>query len=299
MRWFCAIVLAGCSAVAQAQEIEPRAYSNIPLGVNFAVASYGSSSGGLATDPTLPLDDAHLTIDTLVVGYARSIAVRGQSGKFDIIVPFGWLEGEANYGGEPLRRRVSGFGDPRARISINLLGAPALPLADFPSYRQGTIVGVSLQVSAPLGQYDPSRVVNIGTNRWWARPEIGISRAAGPWTFEAMAAATFFGDNDDFRDGSLREQDPVYSIQGGIIYGFQRGIWAALHGTYYRGGRSSVDGVTGDDLQSNSLVALTVALPLNRRDSLKILASTGVATRIGTDVDTINVAWQRRWGVGL
>jgi hypothetical protein len=174
-----------------------------------------------------------------------------------------------------------------------------LPLGEFSSWRQDTILGASLQVSVPVGQYDGTRLVNIGNNRWFVKPELGLSKAFGPWTLELATAAIIFGDNDDFFVGRTREQDAVYSVQGGVIYGFPRGIWVALNGTYYTGGRTTIDGVEGNDLQQNSLVALTLAIPVDRRNSVKFYASTGLVTRIGSDADTFSVAWQYRWGGGL
>ena len=32
----------------------------------------------------------------------------------------------------------------------------------------------------PAGQYDRTKLVNLGANRWSFKPEAGISRAAGP-----------------------------------------------------------------------------------------------------------------------
>ncbi len=160
-------------------------------------------------------------------------------------------------------------------------------------------MGASVQVSIPSGQYDADKLVNIGSNRRFVKPELGLSKTWGPWTLELATAATFFADNDDFLGGKTREQDPIYSVQGGLIYGFRNGIWAALNDTYFTGGRTTVDGVEGDDLQKNSRAAITVALPVNRNNSVKLYASTGVSTRIGTDSDTIGIAWQYRWGDGL
>ena len=294
-----AAALALWAVTGYAQEIEPRAYSNIPQGVNFAVAGLAHSTGGLASDPTLPLEHAHLNIDATLLGFAHAIQLFGQSGKVDVVLPYFWLHGTAEFAGDPVERRVAGFGDPRLRFSINLHGAPALALKDFSKYRQDTIVGFSVQVGLPLGQYDSTRLVNLGTNRWMLKPEIGVSKAAGPWTFELAAAANLFGDNDNFFGGRLREQAPIYSVQGGVIYGLKRGIWVALHGTYYTGGRTTVNGVEGDDLQQNSLVGFTVAVPLSPQNSLKFYAATGLVTRIGTDADVFSVAFQHRWGGGL
>lgn len=295
----CVLVAVVSPGATGAQEIEPRAYSNIPLDLNFLVVGYAHAAGGFAADPTLPFEDASLRTDALLFGYAHSIDVGGQSGKVDVVVPYVWLEGSARFAGEPQHRRVAGFGDPRVRISWNLVGAPALTLSEFAAYRQETIVGLSLQASLPLGQYDETRLVNLGSHRWWIKPEMGVSQAAGRWTFELAASAMFFGENANYLGGRSREQDPVYSLQGGMIYGFGRGIWVALHGNYYTGGRTRVDGVEGDDLQQNSLLRVTAAWPLNARDSLKVFAGTGVSTRTGTDFDTVSIAWQRRWGRGL
>lgn len=282
-----------------AQEIEPRAFSNIPLDVNFLIAGYGYAEGGLVTDPTLPLENANLQTHTAVLAYARSLEVWGQSGKFDVILPYAWLSGTAELAGESREREVSGFGDPRLRFSLNLYGAPALSIKEFASYQQDLIIGASVQVSVPSGQYAADKLINIGSNRWFVKPELGFSKTWDAWTLELATAATFFSDNDDFLDSKTRQQDPIYSVKGGLIYGLRNGIWVALNGTYFTGGRATVDGVGGNDLQKNSLAGITVALPVNRYNSVKLYASTGVSTRIGSDVDTIGIAWQYRWGGGL
>jgi len=296
---FFVLALTASAVSGWAQDIEPRAYSNIPLDVNFLIAGYGYAEGGLVTDPALPLENANLQTHTSVLAYARSFEVGGQSGKFDAILPYSWISGTADFAGQPRERQVSGFGDPKLRFYLNLYGAPALSLKEFASYQQDLIVGASVQVSIPSGQYDADKLVNIGSNRGFIKPELGLSKAWGPWTLELATAATLFADNDDFLDGKTREQDPIYSFKSGLIYGFRNGIWVALNGTYFTGGRTTVDGVAGNDLQKNSLAGVTVALPVNRNHSVKLYASTGISTRIGTDSDTIGVAWQYRWGGGL
>ena len=122
---------------------------------------------------------------------------------------------------------------------MNFFGAPALSLKEFAGFEQDLIVGASLQVSAPAGQYDESRLVNLGTNRWSFKPELGISQALGRWTLEGTAAVTLYTDNDDFYQGKTRSQDPLYSLQAHVIYGFRSGVWGALDGTYFAGGRTT------------------------------------------------------------
>jgi hypothetical protein len=294
-----ACALAGLATSARAQEIEPRAYSNAPVGVNFLIAGYAYTRGGLLFDSAVPITNAHLNTSNAVLAYARVLDLWGMSGKFDVIVPYTWLSGTADFQGEPVERTVSGFANPAFRMSINLYGAPALTLKEFAEWEQDLIIGASLRVVAPWGQYDPSRIVNIGTNRWSFKPEIGMSKAVGPWTLELQAAATFFTDNDEFYGGNTRSQEPVYSLQGHVIYGFRSGIWASVDATYFAGGRTTVDGVRNYDLQQNWRLGGTLAFPLDRANSIKFYASSGLSARTGNNYDLIGAAWQYRWGGGL
>ena len=160
-----AALLASALPTAEAQELEPRAYSNLPIGMNFAALGYAYSRGGLSTDPSLPVEDAHLRIHTGVAAYVRSLDVWGRSGKIDIIVPYAGLSGTALVAGEPASRDVSGFGDTKLRLAVNFHGAPSLTLQEFRGYERDLVIGGSLQLGVPVGQYDSSRAVNLGTNR--------------------------------------------------------------------------------------------------------------------------------------
>ena len=293
------IVLVLSAPRADAAEIEPRAYGNSPVGINFLVSAYAHSEGGLATAASSPISDAHLGMDTGILAYVRTMDVWGKPGKIDVILPYSNLSGNAMVAGEYRERNVHGFHDPRFRFSVNFLGAPVLSVQEFSGYRQDLIVGASVQVSAPLGQYDPDKLVNLGTNRWFVKPEIGLSNAWGKFTLELSTGMFFFSENDDFYGGKTMEQDPVSSTQVHALYEFGKGYWASLSGTYDYGGRTTVDGVKSDDLQSNSRVGVTVVLPINRNNSIKLNASTGISIRTGNDYDLVGIAWQYRWGNGL
>lgn len=294
-----ACVLLCTVSAAQAQDIEPRAFSNAPIGVNFLIAGYAYTRGALAFDSALPVTDAELETSSALLAYARVLDFWGRSGKLDVILPYTWLSGSASYAGESLERVVAGIADPRIRLSVNLYGAPALSLKEFRGWEQDLIVGASLQVSAPWGQYDDSRLVNIGTNRWFVKPELGLSKALGPLTLELSAAATLFTDNTDFYGGRRRSQDPIYSTQGHLIWSFRSGIWAAVDATYFWGGSTAIDGVTKDDRQENWRLGGTLAFPVDARNSVKLFASSGVSARTGNNYDLIGIAWQFRWGAGL
>jgi hypothetical protein len=282
----------------QAQELEPRSYSNTPVGINFLIAGYAYTEGKSAFDPSLGVANAQFRANTQVLAYARSLNAWGNSAKFDVILPYSSFSGHALVGGLPREREMTGFGDPRFRFSMNFYGAPALSLQEFSAYRQDVIVGVSLQVAAPLGQYDNSRLLNLGNNRWSFKPELGVSKAWGLWTVELAPSVTIYTDNTDFNNGKTFSQEPLYALQGHVIYNFPSGVWLAFNGLYFNGGRTNVDGVTGNNRQTNSRAGLTLALPVNRHHSVKLNASTGTSTRTGSDFNAVGIAWQYRWGGG-
>ena len=297
-----AIAVLGCllgASPSHAQDIEPRQYANTPVGVNFFISGYAHTQGGLSFDPSLPISNPDLQTNSSVFGFARSLDFWGHSGKVDVIVPYTWLSGSAELSGVPVTRQVDGPADPRFRVSVNLYGAPSLTLKELPSYRQDLIVGAALQVSAPWGQYDPARAVNIGSNRWFFKPSLGVSQAVGPWILEATAAITVFTDNTDFFGGKTREQDALYAMETHLIRSFARGIWGSLDATFFTGGQSTVNGVAQPDRQRNWRVGATLAIPLNARNSLKLYASNGVSSRTGNDFDLLGVAWQYRFGGGI
>ncbi|WP_256721370.1 transporter [Pseudomonas putida] len=284
---------------AVAEDLEPRSYTNTPVGINFLLMGYSDLHGNVTANPSIPLEDAKLNIQTVVFAYARSLDVWGRSGKFDIVVPEAKLTGSALLAGEPRKRDVTGLIDPRFRFSVNLYGAPAMSLAEFPSYQQDVIIGTSLAITAPLGQYDDSRLINLGNNRWSFKPELGVSKRVGQVTLELSGAGTFFTDNDELLGNHVLSQDPIYQVQGHLIYAFENGIWASLDATWFEGGKSAVDGVSNHDYQENSRYGCTLTLPLNRNHSIKLNASKGGYTRTGSDFDAVGMVWQYRFGGGL
>ena len=282
----------------QGQALEPRLYSNAPIGLNFLIGGYAYSTGGAIADPSVPLEDGQIDIHTPFAAYAHSFGMWGKSAKVDVVLPYAYLSGTAKFNGEPVERTVDGAADPGMRISMNFIGAPALSLAEFRNYRQNFVLGGSLQVIAPLGQYDPQRLVNIGTHRWTIKPELGLSKTFGPLVLELAGAAALYTNNDDFL-GQTKKQKPIYSVQAHVVYQFKNKIWLSVDSTHYAGGKTTVDGIEKNDRQSNSRIGATLALPVNRNNSIKRFTSSGVSTRTGTDFDSIGLAWQHRWGGGL
>jgi hypothetical protein len=161
-----ASALGVAGSVAHAQDIEPRAYSNAPVGVNFLIGSCAYTRGGLAFDSSVPITDPQLDTRSGVLGCARVLNLGGRSAKFDAIAPYGGLSGTAQYAGQPVERDVQGFGDPRFRLSVNFYGAPALALKDFAAYR---LRPPRHRLAVPLGR----RTVNCAQVSEEGRDEYG------------------------------------------------------------------------------------------------------------------------------
>jgi Putative MetA-pathway of phenol degradation len=287
------------AAGARAQHLEPRAYVNTPVGMKFLVAGYTYSEGGLSTDPALPLTNAQLGIHSPFVAYAHAFDAWGKSAKFDTVLAGGCLDGTAELNGVPAQREICGLLDPTMRVAVNFYGAPALEARDFAAYKQDLIVGGSLQVQAPLGQYDPARLVNLGSNRWAFRPEIAVSKVFYPLLVEAALGATFYTTNDEYFGGQTREQDPVVATQLHLVYLLRRGAWIALDANYYSGGQTTVNGAKQNDELGNSRLGLTFSYPWDRQHAIKLYVSEGISVRYGEDFTVFGLAWQYRWGGGL
>ena len=294
----CALVFAVLLAAvaAEAQNLEPRAFSNAPVDLNFLVVGYAYSHGDVAFDSSVPIKDASLTTQATFLGYGRVLDLWGRTAKLDVVLPYAWVSGSALIAGQLRETAVSGLGDPQVRFSALLYGGPALSAADFVDYTQDLIVGASLAVTAPLGQYDSNRVVNVGTNRWSVKPELGISKALGPVILELESSVTFYTDNNDFL-GRKVEKEPIYAVQGHVVYHTRIGFWMALDATYYAGGRVTIDGKQGTEPEHSRLGA-TIAIPIDRYNSVKLYGSAGASPRLGGDFYTAGIAWQIRWGGG-
>ena len=281
--------------VTRAQELEPRAYSPNPVGANFAVSGYGYTSGGVLFDPSLPFSDVEARLNNAVLGYGRTFGLFGRGATALLAVPYVWGDISGNVGEDRQAISRSGLADTRIKLSMNLFGNPALSLAEFVARKPGTTLGASLTIAAPTGEYDSTKLINIGSNRWAFKPEVGVSHPIGRWFLEASAGVWLFTANDDFLGGSKREQAPITAVQLHASYTFRPRLWLAADATYYEGGSTKVNGVDRSDLQANSRVGLTLALPMGKQQAIKLTWSEGATTRVGGDFTTYGIAWQYTW----
>jgi hypothetical protein len=278
-----------------AQELVPAAYTPAPYGINLITFATTYRSGDITFDPAVPIEDASAWVAPLSLGYVRTFSVGGQSANIGVIAPYvvGHIDGI--YLGEQAFADRSGLGDLGIRFAVNLFGAPAMSPKEFQAFKPRTMIGTSLTVMAPTGEYDSSKLINISTNRWAFKPEIGVVHVMGRWAIDAYVGGTFFTDNKDFFGGMTKKQDPILSTQLHVRYLIKPGLWAAIDGNFWRGGQTTVGGTVNDDKQRNSRVGATVSMRLGRSSSLRFAASRGAITRIGGDFSSIGVSYGYSW----
>jgi hypothetical protein len=249
------------------------------------------------TDPTLPVTDLQATVLTPSVGVGRSFSLLGRTAQAFAVLPYSSADVSGKVFGEGATIERAGLSDMRIRLSWLMRGAPAANVVEIAKGSPRTILGVSLNVAAPTGEYFPDKLINLGTNRWAFRPEFAVSQPIGQrWLLDAYAGVWFFTANNESYPGTLRKsQTPLGSFQTHLSYNFTRKLWAAFDVTYYVGGRTTVEGAAPTDLQSNLRTGGTLAVPVGQRHSIKIAASRGAIVRLGTDFSSFSVAWQTAW----
>lgn len=292
------VLLLLLEAPGHSQDLEPHAYSASPVGLNFFVLGFGYSSGAVLFDPTLPVSNAKANLNIPTVGYGHTFSLFGRQALVTAGLPYVWGEVSGNVSEHRRSIRRSGLADVRMRLSANLRGNPARSPAEFGKLRKRSfIVGTSVTVSAPTGQYDPAKLINIGTNRWAFKPELGISSPIKKnLDLDLYLGVWLFTHNNSFYPGNQqRRQDPVTSLQGHVSYMFRPRLWIAGDATWYRGGAATVDEGTPTNKQNNSRVGVTLSLPLGKKQSWKLAYAAGTSARIGSNFKTLTVAWQYSW----
>lgn len=280
---------------AAAQELNPRAYWPAPTGTTIAVLAYEHSTGAFLFDPSLQAEGVQSTVDAMQAAVSHTFRLAGRTATAQVAAPIAWGTTDGFLAGEYRRRDMSGFADLRARVSVNLAGAPAMNREEFRRLMANprTIFGASLAVVAPTGRYEKDRLLNIGTNRWAFKPAVGVIQPLGSgWLLEMEVGGWFFTVNDDFA-GTTRSQAPLFSSELHVVKVLRSGLWLALDANFYTGGRTRVGGELSSDQQRNSRLGATATYPFGarRRHAVRVSVGTGVLTTRGGDFDSIGLAY--------
>ena len=198
-----------------------------------------------------------------------------------------------------------------------------MELAESRQWQQKTLFGASLKVVAPTGQYDPTKLINLGGNRWAFKPELGYSRRFSNWIVDGYAAVWFFTRNPEFFSNNAyvsgthsQTQDPIAAFEIHVSYDVRPRLWVSFDANFWYGGRTSLDGVENPaTVQKASRIGLTGVFshhpaPVHqgrpRRRGLRPLRGRlpdrlpGLAVLLGgqTEVSPVRSGLGRSWALG-
>ena len=286
---------------AVAQDLEPRRWSHLPMDLNVLGVAAGWTNGDILFDPVLQIEDT--TFDVYVTGaaYVRTFELFGKSARVDLNVPYASGRWEGLLDGVYTSVSRRGFMDPRLRFSMNLYGAPPLKGKEYVQYRRehpvDTTIGVGVQVQLPLGDYNNTKLINLGNNRFFVRPQLGILHQHHKWQFELTGSVFLYQTNDEFWNGNELKRDPLWFLQAHAIYTFKPGWWASFSGGYAYDGHSTINGVDKNNDMRSRYIALSLGVPINARQGLKFVYFTSdTHTSTGSNIDALIVAWSINWG---
>jgi outer membrane putative beta-barrel porin/alpha-amylase len=298
-----AFTVSCASLLGHAQDLAPRAYLITPKHSNAITLSYAYFSGELLLDGAVPITGATAKVNVSVFSYTHSLNLLGRSANISASLPYG----VGNFRGTVVEAETnayrSGALDSAFRLSVNLKGGPAMDVQEFRKWQQKLLVGVSLKVVAPTGQYDPTKLLNYGANRWAFKPELGLSRRWQHWLLDAYGAGWFFTTNHDFFSRNqfspgtnTQKQNPIFAFEGHLSYDVKPRLWTSLDGNFWVGGRSSLNGVENPTtLQRNSRIGGTVSVPVSKHQSIKFSYNRGAYIRYGGNYQNVSFAWQYSW----
>ena len=296
------LVLAMCPlAELHAQTLAPRAYVITPIHGNAVTLSWSYFDGGLDFNGAIPITGATGTYSVPAISYYHSFGLLGRSANVTGLLPYGVGTFQGSVLGTGRQVYRSGLLDLSLRFSVNLKGGPAMAAPQFGKWKQKTLLGVSLTVVAPTGQYDPTHLINWGINKWAFKPELGYSRRWGNWVLDGYGGVWFYTTNSAFYslpNPQPQTQSPIGSLESHLSYdiGKNKRLWASLDGNFWIGGTTSLNGIANAvTRQTSSRVGGTFSFPVSKHQSIKIGYSDGAYVRFGGNYQSVSVAWQYSW----
>ena len=279
-----------------AQDIEPRRWTPMPLGVHVIGFGYANQSGILYFDPTLQIEDASIDVNLLALQYFQPLKLGNKLARLDVKIPYLFTEWDGLLAGTPETINRNGFADPTLRLSMNLVGPDAMDPKGIKEYYLSnpvnTSIGISMAVTFPFGQYYSDKLLNIGQNRFVFRPQIGMVHNWGHWSYELTTSVFIFTNNNDFYNNQTRTQNPLFAVQTHLIRQFKNRIWATLSAGYGVAGESSVNNIEKHDNRSDILASASIGFPILKTQAVKLTyIRTQTFNDIGVDTNTFALGW--------
>ena len=281
------------------QDLAPRAYVITPIHSNAVTLTSSFYHGGVNFNGTIPVTGATGTYMVPVLSYYHTLDFFGRSANVTMSLPYAVGTFRGNLLGTEKSLYRSGLADATFRFSVNLIGGPAMPAKEFAKWKQKRLLGASLKLLAPTGQYSSTKLINWGLNRWALKPELGYSERWGHWLVDAYAGVWFYTTNPAFFSAAGRQpqtEAPIGSLEGHFSHDFKPRMWASLDANFWFGGTTAVNGIRDlSTRQSSSRLGGTVSLPVTKHQSIKLSYSGGTYIRFGGNYHNFQMAWQYSW----
>ncbi len=290
------IIVSMISSRIRSQEIEPRSYAVVPKGLHAMALAYTFSSGNVIMAGSSPVQNLDVTNNVFNIGYVQTFTLFDKLARVAVSLPFGYLHGTAKFQGIDTAGSRTGLYDGRIKFGVNLLGSPALAPQDFQKFQEHTVFGASVVISVPVGQYYPSKLINLGSNRWGFKPELGLSHREGRLFYEIYSGVWIYTKNTDFFKSYVQQESGLFSFQAHVDYTFKHGKYLALNGGFIDGGETSLNGMEQHDEEENWRLGATFSSPIfNSHQSIKAMVNTGIATKAGQNYTALTIVYQYSW----
>ena len=301
IRFVAALLVSLASAAAQlyAQDLAPRAYVITAVHSNAINITWSFYDGGLNLNGTIPVTNATGTYNVFIFSYYHSLNFFGRSANIVAYLPYGvgTFQGDLSEQHRSVYR--SGLLDSSFRFSVNLMGGPAMQPKEFANWKQKRLLGLSLRMVAPTGQYSGKKLVNWGSNRWAFKPELGYSERWGHWVLDGYAGVWFYTTNSAFYAGPVtkpQDEAPIGALEGHLSYDVKPRFWVSLDANFWSGGITSLSGIRNlATKQTGSRIGGTVSFPISKHQSIKVSYSNGTYIIFGGNYQNVSVSWQYSW----
>jgi hypothetical protein len=301
LRFVLVLLVSFAAAAAQlaAQDLAPRAYVITPVHSNAITLTWSFYDGGVDFNGTVPIGNATGTYYVSIFSYYHALNFFGRSANITASLPYavGNFQGEVS--GQPRSIYRSGLLDSTFRFSVNLMGGPAMQPKEMVKWKQKRLLGLSLKVVAPTGQYGGAKLINWGGNRWAFKPDLGYSERWGHWVLDGYAGVWFYTTNSASYAGAVtspQSESPIGSLEGHLSYDVKARLWLSLDANFWWGGITSLSGVQNlATKQTGSRLGGTGSFPIGKHQSIKVSYSEGTYIRFGGNYRSVLAAWQFSW----
>jgi Putative MetA-pathway of phenol degradation len=284
---------------AWAQFTDAHSYDNTPIGTNQIELSYGYVHANASIDISLIIAGAKLDLNQGMISYTRYFGLFHRMMWVEAGVPVAGLSGSIT--GTKIQGSITGAGDSSYQAAMLLKGGPALTVEQFENYKPTTILGVSFTLTAPNGQYNANKILNLGSNRWIFKPEFALSQPFGPeqkWQLDAYANAYFYTDNTSYRGREVLHQQPLPGFEGHLSYSFNDSAWLSLDTRYSFRGNTFVNSVDQNSGQQNFILGSEMSVAINDRNSLLFEFGKALVHTNGPALTGFAVKYDYVWGKG-